>query len=55
MRLGVDRPELGVLKRPLKNSGILKVVGEGEGVLLVDSECFIAECRGGDGARVEDE
>ena len=65
--LGVDCPELGVLPPPsrtlLIKSGRLSAVGVGgcdvsksDGVRLIDGDDrFSAECRGGEGARVDDE
>jgi len=65
--LGVDWPELGALPPPSKTlltkSGRLSVVGVGAGdpsksdaVRLIEGEGrFSADCRGGEGARVDDE
>lgn len=56
IRFGVDRPELGVLPPKTltpKKSGTLSVVGDGDGVTAGD--CFIAECLGGEGGRVDEE
>jgi len=67
--LGVDRPELGVLPPPppirtlLIKSGRLSVVGVGgcdastsDAVRLIEGDDrFSADCRGGEGARVDDE
>lgn len=59
IRLGVDRPELGVLLPPRKTeltpnmSGKLSTVGDGEGFALLAR--FIEECLGGDGGRVDEE
>lgn len=61
IRLGVVRPEPGAdeLPRaratpPITMSGMLRVVEEGLGVVEIEC-CFIEECLGGDGGRVEEE
>lgn len=55
IRLGVDRPELGVLPPPKTDnmSGMLSTVGDGEGFALLVR--FIEECLGGEGGRVDEE
>lgn len=63
--LGVDCPELGVQPfstRPTR-SGILNVLGDGgrvllmgvDGIVELSLERFMADCRGGEGAHVDDE